>query len=189
MQLNAAGHAASQVLKERFEAIAQRVTSLYFEAHPLLAPRWKGDRQEFTEDNRRHLAHLGEALFWGRPALFTEYAAWAASLLAGLNIPGEALAFNLELLRTALALELEGAGGSLASQYLDAARAKIEGATPELSSYIGEANRSTFWRATIWRPCCGENGTLQTASSLVRPRAALRSRISTSSSSNARSTS
>ena len=65
MQLNAAGHAASQVLKERFEAIAQRVTSLYFEAHPLLAPRWKGDRQEFTEDNRRHLAHLGEALFGG----------------------------------------------------------------------------------------------------------------------------
>jgi methanogenic corrinoid protein MtbC1 len=136
MQLNAAGHAASQVLKERCEAIAQRVASLYFEAHPLLAPRWKGDRQEFTEDNRRHLVHLGEALFWGRPALFTEYAAWAASLLAGLNIPGEALALNLELLRTAVALELEGAGGSLASQYLDAARAKIEGATPELSSYI-----------------------------------------------------
>ena len=34
MQLNAAGHAASQVLKERCEAIAQRVASLYFEAHP-----------------------------------------------------------------------------------------------------------------------------------------------------------
>ena len=63
MQLNAAGHAASQVLKERCEAIAQRVASLYFEARPLLAPRWEGDRQEFTEDNRRHLAHLGEALF------------------------------------------------------------------------------------------------------------------------------
>src|SRR5436190_350726 len=135
MQLNAAGQAASQVLKERCEAIAQRVTSLYFEAYSHRAG--KGTRQEFTEGNRRHLAHLGEALFWGRPALFTEYATWAASLLVGLNIPGEALALNLELLRTALALELEGAGGSLAYQYLDAARAKIEGATPELSSYIG----------------------------------------------------
>src|SRR5437764_10700899 len=43
MQLNAAGHAASQVLKERRDAIAQRVASLYSEAHPLFAPRWKGD--------------------------------------------------------------------------------------------------------------------------------------------------
>src|SRR3954451_7109542 len=137
MQLNAAGHAASQVLKERCDAIAQRVASLYSEAHPLFAPRWKGDLQEFTDYNRRHLAYLGEALFWGRPAIFTEYAAWAASQLAGLNIPGEVLAFNLELLRTALAVELDAAGGSLASQYLDAARAKIEGATPEISSYIG----------------------------------------------------
>ena len=124
MQMNAAGHAASQVLKERCEAIAQRVASLYFETHSV-APHGNGDRQQFTEDNRRHLAHLGEALFWGRPALFTEYAAWATSQWAGLNIPGEALTFNLELLRSTLAVELEGAGGSLASQYLDAACAKI----------------------------------------------------------------
>ena len=189
MQLNAAGHAASQVLKERFEAIAQRVTSLYFEAHPLLAPRWKGDRQEFTEDNRRHLAHLGEALFWGRPALFTEYAAWAASLLAGWNISWRSAGVQSGTVADRFGFRTGGAGGSLASQYLDAARAKIEALRLSFPATSGEANRSTFWRATIWRPCCGENGTLQTASSLVRPRAALRSRISTSSSSNARSTS
>jgi hypothetical protein len=95
--------------------------AFYFEARPQLEQRWKGARQKCTEDNRYHLDYLCEALSFGQPALFTEYTVWAAALLAGLNIPGEALAFNLNLLRTTLASELGGAGGALASQYLDAA--------------------------------------------------------------------
>jgi methanogenic corrinoid protein MtbC1 len=136
MRLNSAGLAASRILTERREAIAERVTRLYFEAHPQLEQRWKGARQKCSEDNRYHLDYLCEALSFGRPALFTEYAAWAATLLARLNIPGEALAFNLGLLRTILASELDGAGGELTSQYLDAALAKIEAALPELPGYI-----------------------------------------------------
>ena len=134
--LNSEGLAASRILKERRDAIAERVTRLYFEARPQLEQRWKGARQKCTEDNRYHLDYLCEALSFGQPALFTEYTVWAVALLARLNIPGEALAFNLNLLRTTLASELDGAGGALASQYLDAALAKIEGAVPVPPSLI-----------------------------------------------------
>jgi MerR family transcriptional regulator, light-induced transcriptional regulator len=136
MPVNVKGLAASRILKERREAIAERVTSLYFEARPQLELRWKGARQKCTEDNRYHLDYLCAALSFGQPALFTEYAAWVAVLLARLNISGEALAFNLELLRNTVALELEGAGGVLASRYLDLGIANIEGAVPEPADYI-----------------------------------------------------
>jgi methanogenic corrinoid protein MtbC1 len=136
VRLNADGVDAARVLTERRQAIAERVTSLYFEARPQLEQRWKGARRKCTEDNRFHLDYLAEALSFGHPPLFTEYVAWAAALLARLNIDGETLAFNLELLRTTLGVELDGAGGALASEYLDAALRKIEGALPELPSYI-----------------------------------------------------
>jgi len=134
--LNGEGLAVSGILKERREAIAQRVTNLYFEARPDLELRSKGARQKCTEDTRYHLDHLCEALTFKQPALFTEYVAWAAALLARLNIPGEALASHLVLLRTTLAAQLEGAGSALASEYLDAALAKIEGAAPEPPSFV-----------------------------------------------------
>ncbi len=136
MQLAADGLAASRILRERRDAIAERVTGLYFESRPDLEQRWKGARRKCTEDNRYHLDYLCEALSFGRPSLFTEYAAWTASLLARLNIPGEALAFNLELLRATLASELEGAGAVFAAEYLDAALAKIASVVPEPPSYI-----------------------------------------------------
>jgi methanogenic corrinoid protein MtbC1 len=134
--LNSEGLAASRILKDRRDAIAERVTSLYFEARPQVEQRWKGARQKCTEDNRYHLDYLCEALSFGQPALSSEYTVWAAALLARLNIPGEALAFNLVLLRTTLASELDGAGGALASRYLDTALAKIEGGAPVLPSLI-----------------------------------------------------
>lgn len=136
MRLNAEGLAASRLLKERRQAIAERVTGLCFEARPQLEPRWKEARKKCIEDNRYHLDYLSEALAFGQPALFTEYAVWAASLLANLNIPSEALAFNLELLRSALASELEGAGGARATQYLDAALTKIASDVPEPPGHL-----------------------------------------------------
>jgi methanogenic corrinoid protein MtbC1 len=136
MRVNAAGLAASRILKERREAIAERVTNLYFAAHPQAEQRWKAARQKCTEDSRYHLDYLCEALSFGQCALFTGYAVWAAALLARLNIPCDALAFHLGLLRTTLASELDGAGGALAARYLDAALVKIEGDMPELPGHI-----------------------------------------------------
>lgn len=136
MPVNEHGLAASLVLKQRRDAIAERVTHLYFEARPHLEQRWKGARQKCTEDNRRHIEYLAEALSFARPALFTEYAAWVATLLARLNIPGEALALNLTMLRTALASELEGAGGALAAEYLDQASESLDRPVPVPPSHI-----------------------------------------------------
>ncbi len=138
MRLNEAGLAAGRILKERRDAIAGNVTSLYFDAHPQLEQRWKGARQKCTEDTRYHLDYLCEALSFGRPELFTEYAAWAAALLASLKIPGEALASNLDLLKTIVASHLDPAGAELASRYLDAALLKIKVAMPDPPSYLDQ---------------------------------------------------
>lgn len=127
---------ASRILEERRDAIADRVTHLYFEARPQLEARWKGARQRCTEDNRHHIDYLCEALSFGRPNLFSDYAAWTATLLARLNIPGEALAFNFELLQTTLAAELEGADRALAVQYVAEAIAKIKVTPPDVPSCV-----------------------------------------------------
>jgi methanogenic corrinoid protein MtbC1 len=137
MLVNAEGLATSRMLKERRDAIADRVTNLFFESRPQVEQRWKRDWQKTTEDNRYHLDYLGEAISFERPALFTEYAAWAANLLERSNIPREALAFDLELMRTTLVSELPDWGGVLASRYLDAALGTIRDGVPGPISYIG----------------------------------------------------
>jgi methanogenic corrinoid protein MtbC1 len=136
MRLNPVGVEASNVLKTRRELIAVRVTDLYFEAHPGLEAKWKDARKKCTEDTLHHVDHLSEALHLGQPALFTEYAAWIAKLLAHLRIPGEALSSNLAILGSVVASEMEAAGGALASQYLDAAIARIAAAASELPCYM-----------------------------------------------------
>ena len=125
MPLSVDGSAASSIIKERRDVIAERATNLYFETRPEGETHWKEARQKCAEDNRQHLDYLSEALFFGRRALFTEYASWAKAL------QGEELAVHLDLLRTTLASELEGAGGALVSQHLDAAMATIGAEYPE----------------------------------------------------------
>jgi MerR family transcriptional regulator, light-induced transcriptional regulator len=124
------------ILKERRDAIAGRVTNLYFDAHPQLEDAWKEGRQKCTEDTRQHLDHLCEALLLGQPVLFVEYAAWVAGLLEGLRIPGEALVSNLALLRDVVCSQLEDASGKLATQYLEAAIARIESDSCEPPPFI-----------------------------------------------------
>ena len=126
MRVDPAGVAAGHILSERRVEIARCVTGLYFEQRPELETSWKGARKRCTEDNGFHLDFLSEALAFGQPALFTEYAIWSAALLARLRIPGEALILNLQLLRVALSAELEGAGRELAFDYIDSALAKLE---------------------------------------------------------------
>ena len=132
----AAGIAASRILKERRGKLAQSVTGLYFAIRPQLELQRPGARQKCTEDTCFHIDHLCEALTFARESLFTDYAVWVAALLKPLRIPGEALAFHLELLRDALAVELDGAGGELAARYLEAALARIRVPEPEAQGFL-----------------------------------------------------
>jgi hypothetical protein len=134
---------SSCILKERLDAIAGRVTSLVLERLPDLEQRWKGARQKCTENNCYNLDYFCEALTFAQPSLFTEYAAWVASLLARLNVDGEWLALNLEILRTTLASELVGAGGVLAAQYLNLALTKLGGRSARIAQ-LARGNRICF---------------------------------------------
>jgi methanogenic corrinoid protein MtbC1 len=135
MRLSPEGVEAGKILSARRESIAVRVTELYFEAHPGLENKWKNARTKCTEDTMHHIDHLAEAVKLGQPALFAEYAAWAAELLAHMRIPGEALSSHLRILAGVAVSELGDAGGELVIPHLEAALAKIE-AAPKLSCYL-----------------------------------------------------
>jgi methanogenic corrinoid protein MtbC1 len=136
MRVDAKGPKTGRALKERREAIAESVTNQYFQAHPLIEQHGKEGRRKCTEDNRRHIDYLCEALCFGRPGLFAEYAVWIAALLARLKIPGEALTSNLMLLRDTAASGLPDGGGALVFLYVDEAIAKIQTATLDLPGHL-----------------------------------------------------
>jgi len=136
VRLNRDGVEAGRILRERREAIAVRVTDLFFQAHPNLELNWKDARKKCTEDTRLHIDNLAEALHLGQPSLFTEYAVWIADLLARLRIPGEALSSNLAILGDVASSELDDAGRAMVSSYIDAAIARIAAAALELPCYL-----------------------------------------------------
>jgi methanogenic corrinoid protein MtbC1 len=136
MPRNAAGIAASKILKERREAIAERVATLFWKAYPQLEKRWHAAWQKTTQDNSL-LDYLSEALSLGRSSLFTEYVVWVAVLLTGQDFPGMAVGLNLKLIRTILVSELSDAGGAMATQYLDTAIAAIERGVSATRTHLG----------------------------------------------------
>lgn len=77
------------------EIIVDRLNALY----PAMEQRYgKVGRQKCVEDTNYHLMFLTEALAANSPRLFADYVAWVKALLAGLNIPAEDLAGNLQVI-------------------------------------------------------------------------------------------
>src|SRR5688500_7386526 len=77
------------------EIIVDRLYALY----PAMEQRYgKVGRQKCIEDTDYHLMFLTEALAADSPRLFADYVAWVKALLAGLNIPAEDLAGNLQVI-------------------------------------------------------------------------------------------
>lgn len=77
------------------EIIVDRLYALY----PAMEQRYgKVGRQKCIEDTNYHLMFLTEALAANSPRLFADYVAWVKALLAGLNIPAEDLAGNLQVI-------------------------------------------------------------------------------------------
>lgn len=81
------------------EVIVDRLYALY----PQMQQRYgKIGRQKCVEDTNYHLQFLTEALTVNSPQLFADYVDWVKALLAGLNIPAEDLAGNLQVICSVL---------------------------------------------------------------------------------------
>jgi MerR family transcriptional regulator, light-induced transcriptional regulator len=81
------------------ETIVDRLYALY----PSMQQRYgKVGRQKCIEDTNYHLMYLTEALAVNSPRLFADYVDWVKALLAGLNIPAEDLAGNLQVICSVL---------------------------------------------------------------------------------------
>ncbi len=122
---------AGAAVESRQTAIAEAVTSRHFALKPELEIKYGASgRAKCLQDNAYHLSYLAEALRAGQPALFSDYIAWASSMLAGRGVPETDLADNLSVLRESVIETLPADYGRAASQYIDAALAEISGKTP-----------------------------------------------------------
>lgn len=120
--------------------LAERLVAREFERHPGLEQRYgAAARAKSLQDAGYHLAHLAEALAHDRPALFTDYVAWARIVLAQRGVAAADLAFHLgctsEVLRALLPAEL----GAAAAAVVDEAVAAMPGMPDELPSFLHDA--------------------------------------------------
>jgi methanogenic corrinoid protein MtbC1 len=97
-------------------------------------------RQKCIEDTNYHLMFLTEALAVNSPQLFADYVDWVKVLLAGLNIPAEDLAGNLQVIGTVL---LENAPKDLQdelSAFMAAGLAPLSAEVAPQRSYLDESH-------------------------------------------------
>ncbi|HKV09327.1 MAG TPA: ATP-binding protein [Thermoanaerobaculia bacterium] len=156
----------SQTLDARREALAEAVTTRHFALHPELGRRYgEIGRARCQEDAHYHLSYLAEAIASSSPSLFADYVSWAKVLLAGLGIPQEDLARNLEVLKDALRGELPHEEAEIATGYVDAGLRQLPQSPPELPTRLLEdAPLAGLSREYLEALLCGDR---HTASRLV----------------------
>lgn len=107
-------------------ALVARIVQRHYERDPELERRYgPRGRARCAEDADYHLHYLSEAIRAGSPALFVDYAVWAADMLASRSVPAADLDANLEVLVSSVAESLGAAEGAVAAVYVDAARRAI----------------------------------------------------------------
>jgi signal transduction histidine kinase len=157
---------ASQTIDSRRDALAEAVTARHFALHPELDARYgERGRAKCREDAHFHLSYLAEAVAASSPSLFVDYVSWAKVLLAGLGIPQEDLARNLEILKQALREELSPEEAEVAADYVDAGLRQLPEFPLELPTLLaGDAPLAALARGYLEALLHGDR---QTASRLV----------------------
>ncbi len=114
-------------------AIIDRVMTEDYARHPELAARYgERGRAFYQRDCGHHLDFLAEAAAHAAPALFSDYIAWASTMLAARGVRVADLAENLRLLQWAIREQFPGADGAAMTAPIEAAVAQLpqEPATP-----------------------------------------------------------
>jgi hypothetical protein len=100
--------------------LVPRSVALVYERVPEAADYGPEGRVRCEEDMRFHLRFLVSAVSIEDEAVFTDYALWAAALLARYGLPAAHLAASFGALGDAIAELLDGAAAASAAPYLRA---------------------------------------------------------------------
>jgi methanogenic corrinoid protein MtbC1 len=133
-------HSAAEIgrqLDSMREALAEAAVDQQYLLHPELTARYgPTGRAKCVKDTAYHLAYLAEALAASRPALFSDYVAWAKVLLAEHGVPVEILADNLRAVSQVLRDRLAAEDAAAVCGYVDAALAALPGMAATIPSFI-----------------------------------------------------
>lgn len=97
-------------------------------------------RQKCVEDTNYHLMFLTEALAANSPKLFADYVGWVKALLAGLNIPAEDLAGNLQVIASVLMESAPNGTQDELREFIAAGLAPLSEEVPPALSYLDGAD-------------------------------------------------
>jgi hypothetical protein len=113
-------HSAAEIgrqLDSMRDALAEAAVDRQYLLHPELAVRYgPAGRAKCVKDTAYHFAYLAEALAAARPAMFSDYVAWAKVLLAEHGVPVESLAENLRAVSQAVNDRLPAEDASAAQE-------------------------------------------------------------------------
>ncbi len=130
------GYIGEYILKCQVE-LTEAMLALQYTRQPELRQHYgEVEHQKSLRDLRYHFAYLAEALAVARPALFSDYIAWAAPMLASYNVPLSVFQVTLETMRDVLLAESTGEARAVLDDYLAAGIAALVQAGEPLTSFV-----------------------------------------------------
>lgn len=118
--------ALNQFIDEQRGRLVETIVDRMFALYPHMQKRYgKLGRVKCIEDTNYHLMFLSEALAASSPELFSDYVSWAKILLAGLNIPTEDFASNLQIISSVLLENAPGEMHSTLTHYIDSGLSQL----------------------------------------------------------------
>ena len=137
--MNTAARYASEAIGQRRALLARALVTAEFERHPELAQLYgSAGRANWLHDAQTHLSYLAEALAFDNRALFIDYIAWSKVLLVRRGLPAAELAAQLASLAVVLRERLPAQAGTVAAQFVDAARQAMPAMPHDLPSDLDE---------------------------------------------------
>lgn len=122
------------------ESLANLITRLNFEAHPLLEKKYgRAGREKCKEDNIYHLGYLAEAIGVDSSELFSYYLGWAREMLKARNIPEKDLTDTLHFIEEACRQLLPAVPYTIVKSYIQNGISGIQQVQPQ-PSYFNEDN-------------------------------------------------
>lgn len=123
-------HIAAHILTHQDE-LAEAALTLQYTRQPELRLRYgEVEHEKSLRDMRYHCAYLAEAITVERPALFADYIAWAAPMLASYHVPVDVLRVTLETLRAASGAHFTGEARAVLDEYFAAGMLALHTAEP-----------------------------------------------------------
>jgi signal transduction histidine kinase/CheY-like chemotaxis protein len=98
----------------------------------------EGGQAKCVQDSEYHLSYLAAAVAYSSPALFSDYIAWAKSVLAAFGVGQEDVQQNLVCLRDVLGAQLPGGMDTAVATCVEAALRALPEAPTDLTSFLEE---------------------------------------------------